>query len=51
MPSVQIVWGQLTKDSTNNIVWCIRLNLNMIFRIEVVDDQSLEKRVPQFDKH
>ena len=50
MLSAQIVQGQLTEDSANSIAWCIRFNPDMTFRIEVVEDQSLEKRLPQFGK-
>ena len=50
MPSAQIIQGQLTEDFTNSIAWCIRLNPDMTFRIEVVEDRSLEERLPQFGK-
>ena len=51
MPSAQIIRGQLTEDSTNSIIWYIYLNPDMTFRIEVVEDRSLEKRLSQFGKH
>ena len=50
MLSAQINQNQLTKNSTNCIPWYIRFNLNMIFQIEVVEDQSLEKHLSLFGK-
>ena len=46
----QIVQSWLTEDSTNSIAKCIRLNLNIIFRIEVVEDLSFDERLSQFGK-
>ena len=50
MPSAQIIRGQLTEDSTNSISEYIRLNPDMTFQIKVVESQSLDKRLSQFDK-
>ena len=50
MPSAQIVQGQLTENSINNMAGCIRLNPDMTFKIKVVEDQSLEERLLQFGK-
>ena len=50
MPLTQIIRGQLTEDFTNSMAWYIRLNLDMTFQIEVVEDQSFEERLPQFGK-
>ena len=41
---------QLTKNSINCIAWYVRLNLDMMFWIEVVEDWYLEEYLPQFDK-
>ena len=43
MLSARIVWGQLTKDSTNGIAWYIRLNLDMTFWVKVVEDRSFDE--------
>ena len=50
MPLAQIVWGQLTEDSANSIAWFIRLKPDKTFQIKVVEDRSLEERLPQFGK-
>ena len=50
MPLAQIIRDQLTENSTNSIAGCVRLNLDLIFRIELVEDQNLEERLPQFGK-
>ena len=50
MPLAQIIQGQLIEDSTNSIAWYICLNLNMIFRVKIMEDRSLEEHLPQFDK-
>ena len=47
---IWIIQSQLIKDSTNRIAWCIRLNPDMTFLIEVVEDQSFDKRLSQFEK-
>ena len=46
----QIIQGQLTEDSTNNIARCICLNPDMTFWIKVVEDWSFDKRLSQFGK-
>ena len=38
MSSAQIVQSQLNEDSTNHIVWYIRLNPDMAFQIKVIED-------------
>ena len=48
MLSTQIVQSQLIENFTNCIAWYIRLNLNMIFQIKVLEDQSFDKRLSQF---
>ena len=50
MPSAQIIRGQLIEGPTNSIAWYIRFNPDMTFRIEVMEDWSLEERLPQFGK-
>ena len=50
MLSTQIVRSQPTEDSINCIAWYIRFNLDMMFRIEVVENWSFDKRLSQFDK-
>ena len=46
----QIILGQLTEDSTNSIAWYIHFNLDSMLRVKVVEDQSFEKCLSQFDK-
>ena len=50
MPLAQIIQGQLIEDSTNSIARYIRLNPDMIFRIEVVENQSFNECLSQFGK-
>ena len=50
MPSARIVQSQLTENFTNNIAGCIHLNLDMTFRVKVVEDQSFNEHLSQFGK-
>ena len=46
----QIIQNQLIEDFTNCIVWYIYLNLNMLFRIKIVEVWSSDKCLAKFDK-
>ena len=48
--SVQIIWGQLTENPTNNIAQNIRLNLDMTLRIKMIEYWGFNKCLPQFGK-
>ncbi len=50
MPLAQIIWGQLTKNSTNSITRSIRLNLDIMLQVEIILYWSLNKCLPQFGK-
>ncbi len=50
MPSARIIRGQLIENSTNSIARSIRLNLDMTLRIEMIEYQSRNKYLPQFNK-
>ena len=51
MSSVQIIWSQLTENSINHLAWYIHLNLDMTFRIKVVEDWNFDKYLFQFGKY
>ena len=50
MPSAQIIWSQLTEDSTSSIVGYIRLDPDMIFWVKVVEDWSFDECLSQFSE-
>ena len=50
MPLAQIIQGQLTKNSANNIARSICFNLDMILQMKMIKDWDLNKRLSQFDK-
>ena len=42
----QVIQSQLTEDFINSIAWCIGLNPDVPFRIKVLKDRYLCKRMP-----
>ena len=43
-------WSYLTKNATNNIAQGINLDLDIVFKFEIVKDQGFDKHLSQLNK-